>query len=45
MTDDMGGFLLSRYDEIKSNGGFSALKNQTGDYNLLYQTIIAAMTL
>lgn len=32
------------YDDIRSKGGLAALKMQVGDYNLLYQTLIALMT-
>ena len=37
-------FLLPWYDEIKTGGGFAALDHQVGDYNILYQTIIAMFT-
>lgn len=37
-------FLLPWYDEISADGGFSALGRQIGDYNILYQTIIALFT-
>jgi Gpi18-like mannosyltransferase len=43
-TFDMDVFLLPWFDEIKLNGGLSGLANQVGNYNILYQTIIAIMT-
>lgn len=44
ISGDMKWCLIPWYDQIKMEGGFSALAQQTGDYNILYQTIIAAMT-
>lgn len=41
---DMKNFLIPWYDAIKEHGGFRSLKNQVGDYNLLYQTLVAVMT-
>lgn len=41
---DMGGFLIPWFNEIKQNGGLHALNEQTGNYNLIYQTIIALLT-
>lgn len=32
------------YDNIKSLGGFKALSTQVGDYNVLFQTIVAAFS-
>ncbi len=32
------------YDEISNAGGFAALRNQVGDYNILYQIIISVFT-
>lgn len=36
--------LLPWFDEITASGGFSSLGTQTGDYNVLYQFLIACMT-
>lgn len=44
VSGDMGCFLLPWYEEIEANGGFASLENQVGDYNILYQTIIAFFT-
>ncbi len=44
VSDDMAGFLLPWYEEIKSNGGMTGLSKQVGNYNLLYQFIIAIIT-
>lgn len=44
LSEDMRVFLLSWYDQMKEAGGFSGLKEQIGDYNILYQTFIALMT-
>lgn len=44
IIDDMSRFLLPWFDTIKSAGGLPALKDQVGDYGLLYQTIIALLT-
>ncbi|MBE5912902.1 MAG: hypothetical protein E7274_02445 [Pseudobutyrivibrio ruminis] len=43
-SSDMMICLEPWYDEIKNNGGLLSLKNQVGNYNLLYQTLIAVMT-
>ena len=32
------------FDEIKNNGGWLGMKQQVGNYNILYQMIIAGMT-
>lgn len=37
-------FLLPWFDEIRNLGGFAALKQQVGNYNIPYQTLIALMT-
>ncbi len=37
-------FTLPWYDQIQNAGGLAALKSQVGDYNLLYQFLIALMT-
>ena len=44
ISGDMEWCLIPWYDQIKETGGFSALAQQTGDYNILYQTLVAAMT-
>lgn len=44
MSNDMETFLLPWYDSIKAGGGLKALSQQYGDYNILFQTIIAFMT-
>lgn len=40
----MRDFLIPWYDSIKAQGGLRSLKEQVGDYNLLYQTLVAFMT-
>lgn len=37
-------FLLPWFEEIKQNGGFAALKEQVGDYNIPYQMVICLLT-
>lgn len=37
-------FLSPWYDYLKSNGGFKALANYPGDYNVPYMTIMALLT-
>ena len=44
VSADMSDFLIPWFDEIKNSGAISSLDKQTGDYNLLYQTIIAILT-
>lgn len=44
ITGDMEWWLLPWYDTIKEGGGFSALSAQTGNYQIVYQTLIAVMT-
>ncbi len=44
VSADTATFLLPWYDKIKAAGGFCALGTQVGDYNILYQTIIALLT-
>lgn len=44
VSGDMHFFLQPWYFEIQTNGGFDYLGTQVGDYNILYQTIIAALT-
>ncbi len=41
---DLENFLVPWFDEIKASGGFAGLGKQVGDYNILYQTIIALFT-
>lgn len=41
---DASRFLLPWFDQIKAAGGFSALNSQVGDYNILYQFLITALT-
>lgn len=44
VTSDASGCLLPWYDIIKENGGIFALRSQVGDYNMLYQFLIAVFT-
>ena len=44
LSGDMDTFLLSWYDQMKEAGGLPGLREQIGDYNILYQTFIALMT-
>ena len=44
VSGDMTLYLRPWYFEIASGGGFDYLGTQVGDYNILYQTIIAAFT-
>lgn len=44
ISNDAYWCLLPWYDAIKENGGIYALKSQVGDYNMLYQFIIAIFT-
>lgn len=37
-------YLTPWFEEIKAHGGLASLSTQIGDYNILYQTIIALMT-
>lgn len=41
---DSGIYLLPWWEEIRNNGGINALGSQVGDYNMLYQFLIAVMT-
>ena len=43
-SPDMRDFLLPWYYGMKGAGGFPGLKEQMGDYNVLYQTFVAIMT-
>ena len=40
LTGDTVGYLLPWYESFKING-FSGLEKQVGDYNLMYQTVLA----
>ncbi len=44
ISRDMNVFLLPWYEQIKENGGLLSLQYQVGNYNILYQTIIALFT-
>ena len=44
LSEDMEGWLLPWYEEIKESGGVLSLSHQVGNYGLLYQTLIALMT-
>ncbi|MDO4619097.1 MAG: hypothetical protein Q4B09_00600 [Lachnospiraceae bacterium] len=44
VSKDAARFLLPWFDEIKAAGGLKALSKQVGDYNALYQFLIALMT-
>ena len=44
ISSDMSGYLLPWFAEIKNGGGLKALGHQVGNYNVLYQTIIALGT-
>ncbi len=43
-SGDADTFLLEWYEQIKSAGGLKGLGEQTGNYNILYQTCIALLT-
>lgn len=43
-SPDYQSFLSFWYDLIKENGGVSGLNSQVGNYNMLYQFMIALMT-
>jgi len=44
VSGDMSYYLLAWYGQIEQLGGMKALRVQVGNYNVLYQTIIAIMT-
>ena len=44
ISGDAEGFLLPWYETIRDNGGLRSMAQQVGDYNLLYQFLIALMT-
>ena len=43
-SGDMADYLRPWADQIKANGGLFALKEQIGNYGILYQTLIALMS-
>lgn len=44
VSGDMGDFLLPWYQEIRDAGGLLGLDRRVGNYNILYQFVIALMT-
>ena len=44
LSGDMDTFLLSWFEQMQDAGGLHGLREQIGDYNILYQTFIALMT-
>lgn len=44
VSGDANASLLPWFRSIKNGGGFSSLGNQVGDYNILYQELIAIFT-
>ncbi len=44
VTDDATACLIPWYHDIQYGGGFAALKWQVGNYNVLYQFMIAVLT-
>ena len=44
ISGDMYVYLIPWYDEITSRGGMWSLSKQVGDYNILYQFLIAILT-
>ncbi len=44
VSEDMYTYLLNWYTDIKNAGGLPALSEQVGNYNVLYQFIIAIFT-
>ena len=44
ITMDMRIYLLEWFKQISNEGGMHALKQRIGDYNIVYQTIIALFT-
>ena len=44
ISGDMKFCLIRWFDRIKQGGGLASLKDQVGNYNILYQTLIALMT-
>lgn len=44
ISSDSSSFLLPWYIEMKNSGGIQSLNRQIGNYNMLYQFLIAIMT-
>lgn len=44
VSNDAKTFLFPWFDQIKQSGGIRALGNQVGNYNILYQFMIAVLT-
>ena len=44
VSGDMQGFLLPWAEQFRAQSGFTAMRSQIGDYNILYQTIIILLT-
>lgn len=44
VSGDSAACLVPWYEEIKNSGGMGALNRQVGNYNMLYQFLIAVMT-
>ena len=44
MSGDMVNCLIPWYDRIKQGGKIAMLRQQVGNYNILYQTIIVLFT-
>ncbi|MCR5655263.1 MAG: glycosyltransferase 87 family protein [Lachnospiraceae bacterium] len=44
ISGDMGEFLLPWYQEIKDAGGLLGLNRRVGNYNIIYQFVIALLT-
>ena len=44
LSSDMFNYLIPWFETMKEQGGLPGLKEQVGDYNVLYQTFIAVMT-
>ena len=40
VSADMNDYLLPWAEQFRANPGFSAMRSQIGDYNILYQTLI-----
>lgn len=40
VSADMNDYLLPWAEQFRANSGFSAMRSQIGDYNILYQTLI-----
>lgn len=44
VSGDMSAFLIPWFNQIRDGGGIVSLKSQIGNYNILYQTLIAFLT-